>query len=330
MGDLLNQRRAYAARRVSELRTALDGSEQLCTGKACVYTTGSFGRGEAGDHSDLDLFIVSLATDDEPPRSKLGRLDEILIKADLIECTRNQTFPEFSGDGEYLVRHSVHQLVDSLGKRNDDAENTFTARLLLLLESQPLLGNEAYKEVTDNVIAAYWRDYTDHKGDFIPAFLANDILRLWRTLCVNYEAGTFTEPDEEKAKRKLKNFKLKHSRLLTCYSALLFLLYVYESEKTVSPGKAREMVELTPTQRLEFLLRQKSLAPVHDKLSLLIGQYESFLTASNQPKSALIAQFLDKEQGRKLLHEASRFGNLVFDVLGEMGKSSRFHRLLVV
>ena len=40
------------------------------------------------------------------------------------------------------------------------------------------------------------------KDEFMPAFLANDILRLWRTFCVNYEARTQTEPAEKKAKRK--------------------------------------------------------------------------------------------------------------------------------
>jgi hypothetical protein len=43
-----------------------------------------------------------------------------------------------------------------------------------------------------------------------------------------------------------------------------------------------------------------------------------------------MAQFLDREQGHKLLIEASQFGELVFDVLTEIGKGSRFHRLLVV
>lgn len=330
MGDLLNQRRAYTSHSVEELRAALVDAECLCVGKACVYMTGSFGRGEAGEHSDLDLFIVSLTTDDRPLESRLGRLDEILIKADLVEATRKFKFPEFSGDGEYLVRHSAHRLIDSLGKRNDDAENTFTARLLLLLESQSLLGEDAYRIVIDNAIAAYWRDYADHKGDFMPAFLANDILRLWRTLCVNYEARTLTEPADEKAKRKLKNFKLKHSRLLTCYSALLYLLCVYEQHGTVSPEDAREMVDLTPTKRLEFLLDQSELRSVHDNLKSLLEKYERFLETSNQFKEALIAQFLDKNQGRKLLHEASLFGDLLFDVLAAIGKGERFHRLMVV
>src|SRR4029077_19402552 len=77
-----------------------------------------------------------------------------------------------------------------------------------------------YDEIVRDVIDGYWRDYQDHQANFMPAFLANDILRIWRTFCVNYEARTKREPDDKKASGKLKNYKLKHSRLLTCYSAL--------------------------------------------------------------------------------------------------------------
>jgi hypothetical protein len=55
------------------------------------------------------------------------------------------------------------------------------------------------------------------------------------SLCVTYEAGTKREPDEKKAKGKIKNYKLKHSRLLTCYSGLLYLLAVHNHRNTVFP-----------------------------------------------------------------------------------------------
>src|SRR6202023_3331392 len=129
--------------------------------------------------------------------------------------------------------------------------NTFTARLLLLLESCALIGKPVYREVTNDVIAAYWRDYEDHKSDFMPAFLANDILRLWRTFCVNYEARTDRVPEAKKAKGKLKSYKLKQSRLITCYSAILYLLAIFRKNGTVSPQDALEMIDFTPTQRLE-------------------------------------------------------------------------------
>jgi hypothetical protein len=180
-----------------------------------------------------------------------------LIKANLIEATRKLKFPEFSGDGEYLKHYTVDDLVDTLGTRDDDKTNTFTARLLLLLESRPLLEENFYSDVISNVIDAYWKDYENHESDFVPAFLVNDILRLWRTFCVNYEARAKKEKETEdqKANRKLKNYKLKHSRPSTCYSALVYLMAIMAERGTVSHD-AKDMVALSPTKRLEWLKSQ--------------------------------------------------------------------------
>jgi hypothetical protein len=212
--EYLDRRRADARQRLADLRAKLGGAEATAKDRGCVYVTGSFGREEAGRNSDLDLFIVGRTDEPRPGESQrrpaLSNLDEILVKADLIEATRDMGFPEFSGDGEYLEHYTVDELVKTLGHPEDDVTNTFTARLLLLLESKPLFGDDVYQEAIDQVIAAYWGDFTDHKNAFVPAFLANDILRIWRTFCVNYEARTAREPEKKKAKRKLKNYKLKH------------------------------------------------------------------------------------------------------------------------
>ncbi|HEX9167311.1 MAG TPA: nucleotidyltransferase domain-containing protein [Roseiarcus sp.] len=186
----LENRRSFTTIRLSNLRSLLVEAEARAKDKACVCATGSFGRGEASTHSDLDLFIVG--KDDQvgsnaernPPRSALRRLDEICVKANLIHATRELDFPEFSGDGEYLGHYALSDLTKTLGKRQDDVTNTFTARLFLLLESCPLVGEAVYEEVVEEVISVYWRDYEDHRADFVPAFLTNDILRLWRTVFV--------------------------------------------------------------------------------------------------------------------------------------------------
>lgn len=180
------------------------------------------------------------------------------------------------------------------------------------------------------VIAAYWRDYEDHKSDFMPAFLANDILRLWRTFCVNYEARTTRMPVEEKAKGKLKNCKLKHSRLLTCYSALLYLLAVYVNQRTVSPSEALAMIAITPTQRLEWLLTQPHLAQAHSAIQKLLDQYEIFLETTNFAEKELVEGFSDSSRARTYMSDASKFGDLVFEVLRSIGGNNPFHRLLVV
>lgn len=327
MGQLVDRKNDTRAR-ISKLQELLPEAEAIVKGRACAYATGSFGRLEASSYSDLDIFIVG--KNDQDGGSLLKRLDEICLKADLIEVTRKLNIPEFSGDGRYLVHYALNELIKTLGTADDDAVNTFTARLLLLLESQPLLETAVYHEITDEVIAAYWRDYEDHKADFMPAFLGNDILRLWRTFCVNYEAKTERVPEDEKAKGKLKNYKLKHSRLLTCYSAILYLLAVFGRNQTVSPTDAKFMISLTPTGRLQWLLEQTDLKDAHSTILKLLERYELFLDTTNTEEPALLSRFLDSTLARQYLQSAAGFGDLIFEALMKIGQENRFQRLLIV
>lgn len=328
MGELA-ERQALTRTRIGALQHELTAAEGMVRGKACVYVTGSFGRGEAGQYSDLDLFILGKTTTNGRD-SLLTQLNEICVKAELIRVTRDLGFPEFSGDGKYITGHSVFGLINTLGRSNDDSSNTFTARLLLLLESFPLLEKEIYEDLVKVVISQYWRDYDDHKDNFMPAFLANDILRLWRTLCVNYEASLEKIPAEKKAKGKLKNYKLKHSRLLTCYSALIYLLALYERQKSVSPQDALSMVKLTPIGRLEWLKTQSEFSEIHGNIDNILMQYEDFLGKTNKEEDILINEFRRKERSRRSMQSASRLGDLIFDTLKRLGSDSKFYRLLVV
>jgi hypothetical protein len=169
----------------------------------------------------------------------------------------------------------------------------------------------------------------------MPAFLANDILRIWRTFCVNYEARTQTDPPAKKAKRKLKNYKLKHSRMLTCFSALAHLLAVFEKQGTVSPADAHDMVRLTPVERLEGIRSGSRSRSVKSCVDELLGRYERFLENTEASEDELIQRFLRPEVIKQLFAEAYQFGDEMFaliDTIGrsEAGKPSRFYRLLVV
>lgn len=325
MSSVLSERRAYVSERLAALRAQLASAEALVRDNACVYLTGSVARGEATKHSDLDLFIVGQTKGDD--ERKLSRLDEILLKAELIQATRACGFPAFSGDGEWLEHYTVSQLVRTLGRAEDDVTNTFTARLLLLLESTPLLGNDVYRQAIDDVIVTYWRDFERHAEEFVPAFLANDILRLWRTFCVNYEARTRLDPPEQRAKRKLKNYKLKHSRLLTCFSALAYLLFVSKLEKTVTPAHARHMTQLSPTERLQWVGQRSGHA---DEVRSVLEGYERFLDKTDAPEHELVAQFLDPEQARGFSGHSNELGDAMSKLLAAVGQGTRLYRLLVV
>lgn len=322
---IIDDRRRSTKERLESLQSQLGRASEVLQGKACVYLTGSVARGEAGKYSDLDLFIVGL---EDNGQRQLSKLDEIIVKADLISKSRELNFPDFSGDGEYLTHYTLGTLKKNLGNPKDDAENTFTARLLLLLESHPLLGEQVYKRIIDEVIAAYWRDFAEHAAEFCPAFLANDIVRMWKTFCVNYEARTEKDPPEKLAKRKLFNYKLKHSRMLTCYSGLLYLLWVCRINNTVTPDDAKHMVSLTPTQRLEWLKAQEgSCAHLVDEL---LAEYEAFLVATDARKDDLLMTFSDREKTRERMRKARDFSECMFKLIVAVGHGSPLYQFLMV
>ncbi|MGH9485176.1 MAG: hypothetical protein ACRD1F_08975, partial [Terriglobales bacterium] len=178
MPEFLEDRRSSTRSRICRLRSQLTAAEDRCGVKACVYITGSVGRHEAGPQSDLDLFIADLGN----PEKCLSAQDEILIAADLIKESRSARFPELALGGEHRLTHTMGELVGNLGTDRDDATNTLTARCLLLLESKLLLGGKAYSKLVDGVLGRYWRDYADHRDDFVPAFLT-------RTSLINIGAG---------------------------------------------------------------------------------------------------------------------------------------------
>jgi hypothetical protein len=234
-----------------------------------------------------------------------------------------------------LQHHTERRLIRSTGNQYDDYENTFTARLLLLLESKPLVGKDVHAKVIDDVIERYWREFPDYYDCFMPAYLANDILRYWRTLCLNYEAGTSErpkseQPASERAKRKVKNYKLKYSRMLTCYSAVLYLLFVYGKNKTVTIPDAKRMVSFTPTERVEFVANElngaQPTAPIHE----FLGKYERFLEVTSVWEADLIQLFSNIGETHKLRGEQSEFGDLAYSILYAVGHDNPLYRRLVI
>ncbi|MFA7241187.1 MAG: hypothetical protein WC091_13840 [Sulfuricellaceae bacterium] len=168
----------------------------------CIFSAGSLGRLDSGTKSDLDIFVTA----DGGEESKIGRLEEIELFSSILRINRELEFPELSNDGEYLKVFDIHESKSQIGSPADDNENWFTVRMLLLLESRHLINPTAYTRHTKEILSVYFRDAEDHKP-FKPLFLLNDILRFWRTLCLNYEQARHTP---SRAWKK-KNFNLRFS-----------------------------------------------------------------------------------------------------------------------
>ena len=241
----------------------------------------------------------------------------VLVMARLIEATQDLGFPPFTGNGKFLTVQSVATVEEVLGSPDDDSLNTFTARLLLLLESRPVSDERPYRELLERVLSFYYRDFADHTDDFVPVFLLNDILRFWRTLTLNYEhhrlkilqlAGEKRE--QKKADSALKNYKLKVSRLTTCFS---MAAHLGSSPVPVTPDEVLRLCELTPRERLAELATSNDRA--REVVKQLEERYQSFLEVTQRPEGDAVAQFLDPVERTRALDEARGYGDLIFDLV---------------
>jgi predicted nucleotidyltransferase len=318
------ERRRLTEERVTLLRDELakEAAPEIVGAAACVYATGSVGRGEMSARSDLDIFIVR----DKSVALPLTNLDEIRLKARLIEVSRRLGFPDFSEDGEYVKSYDVKKdLIEKLGSREDDYTNVLTARLLLLLESRPILGEPIYNRAIDELVGRYWRDFPQNAGNFLPVFLINDILRFWKTMCLNYEERT---SEARTGKRRLLNYKLKYSRLLTCYSAVIYLTAEARMHQSVTPEAARAMVASTPIARLEHVAT--SVPEAQECVGKILANYSGFLETCDADKKDLEEKFGDNAFKRERFAEAKEFGNEVFRLLFLVGEKTELFRYLVV
>jgi hypothetical protein len=236
-------------------------------------------------------------------------------------------FPTSRATCEYVKSYDIEEdFIKKLGTRKDDYHNVLTARLLLLLESRSILSDDVYKQAIDRLLSVYWRDFDKNSMHFLPVFLTNDILRFWKTLCLNYEERT---SESNIGKRRLLNYKLKYSRLLTCYSGVLYLLAVLARDKgTVSTLAAFEMVRCSPTKRLEFVATLGG--GVEGVVQAILDNYTQFLKVCETSKSELEARFTEPKFKKARIEEAKAFGSDVATLLEKVGTGTQLLRYLLV
>ena len=320
----IEQRKTFSENRLREVESELknlETPEKLP--KVCVYVCGSYGRKEANKSSDLDIFFVDY---DTPSGNKTyNNIDKILFDADLITMLKRLNFPDLSNDGEYLEVHSFQKALNELGGREDDYHNYFTTRLLLLLESSPLLNKDMYKKIIEETIDAYFRDYPGHRDNFRPIFLLNDIMRFWKTLCLNYEYKrneTNLESEDEKAKHRLKNFKLKFSRKTICYSMIISLLN--KENRISTKTEIIKLINLSPLERIEWVATKKSTKELYNEL---IDRYLWFLDEVERPD--IKESLLDDEYKVKAFKKGEEFSNCIFRILKDVSDDETIERLVI-
>ena len=320
---LIGERREWSEARINCFKEAVSALPEVSVhGDLCIYVTGSFGRLEASEHSDLDLFFINGSV---PGRVQMSRIDKTLMDAALISECRKLKFPEFSGDGEYLEVHCLEDMRKNLGGRRDDYANLFTARLLLLLESLPIHNDSLYVGVLNQITASYFRDYQDHKEDFRPTFLVNDILRFWKTLCLNYEhsRNSLSEDATETRKSHLRNLKLKFSRMLTCFSLVIPLA---APRASIGPQECVDLMQERPLERLRQIASQSQNVELWE---ILADDYSWFLNATGQPREDVLEWIGSNVNRQEALNRAGHFGDAMYDLLDAVAESKALRYLVI-
>ena len=261
------------------------------------------------------------------PSGCVRQADRVINKCDSLK------FPEFSGGGEYLSVQYFDDVFPVLGSPEDDYENFFTARVLLILESKCIFNVQLFENLLKKILEEYYRDFADYEETFFPSYLLNDVLRYWKTLCLNYEYRCRKRAVIKKTKHKsdielegrLDLIKLKFSRLLTCYSFILSLAFLLPG---VDVERVKGLIAKRPLERLSEIIEA---FPEHrETIYKLILIYENFLSTYSLPRKKLSAILLDDEKYNGILEEGHIFGDLIYELIVAMASGDMHKRFLVV
>jgi predicted nucleotidyltransferase len=303
--------RATSSRtRLDDVRANIKQLDELTSIKdLTIFAAGSYARLEASEYSDIDMFFLCMENRDKQidPRTK-----ELRLFGKMIEIVDKLKFPKFSNDCEYLNILSINDILQHLGSPKDDHDNYFTARMLLLLESKCLYGQEVYKKIITDIVHSYFFDYPTHSQKFQPIFLLNDICRYWKTILLNYEnkRNRLQETPEQKTKHRVRNFKLKFSRMTTCF-ATISALGSYNTP--VSEEQVIGLVNLTPRERIQDILSR--IPQAENEVQDILERYAWFLEMTALSTEELHKLFYEEKTRTEMFQLANDYGNSMFKLI---------------
>ena len=285
---------AARARTESELvhRRAAVSAIRLPEGSS-LCLMGSWGRREVVDGSDDDWLL--LVEDETVGITRTAEIAKALAVEPGVE-------------GVFGKAASTRNLIERIGLDSDDNRN-LTRRILLLLESQPLTGQAVYDRVREELIGGYVNEWVGDRT--VPRFFLNDIVRYWRTICVDY-AGK--ERERGGSGWGLRNAKLRNSRKVLFASGLLPLL-LCESLPRAEMGRFLvEQFSAPATDRLAYAFL---VAGAADSGARALGAYDQFLGIIGNEACRAELKGLRREDAKRsaTFMDARRAGEQLQDAL---------------
>jgi hypothetical protein len=198
---------------------------------AAVVLFGSWGRAELTPGSDDDWLVLVAG-----PRRDVVRPDPAAVGAALVREPGEQAI--FGGVD------FVDELAGKIGL-DEDTNRNLTRRMLLMLESVAVAGEDAHRSAREIVLDGYLRgDVKDHRP---PRFFLNDVIRYWRTITVDFVGKERAGGGEKGA---LRNLKLRLNRKVLFASGLLPLLLCHRLRADAIRGELLTQLDRPATDRL--------------------------------------------------------------------------------
>jgi hypothetical protein len=226
--------RELTERRLGELRGELAGFAR--DEDAAVVMLGSWGRRELTSQSDDDFLVLVNGAERDAVRPSPEELHPLL-----------GTHERAPGPtGVFGTVAFCENLVNRIGLDQDDNAN-LTRRMLLMLESVPVVGEAPHRACWERVLDAYLVDSIRDRHP--PRFFLNDLIRYWRTICVDFE-GKRRGAGGEDPKYASRNAKLRTSRKVLFAGGLLPVLLCQTKTAAEMPAFLTRQFAAPPTDRL--------------------------------------------------------------------------------
>lgn len=222
-----------------------------------VGVNGSYARREATTGSDLDLFFLY--------ESEQGLDNAVAAKKRLHEAIVKEGFRPPSAGGVFEKPLRVTDLTQNIGGGFDTNE-TITRRMLLLLEGEWLANETAFRSAREKILSAYVSD--DVQQNHICLFLLNDVIRYWRTMCVDYEYKVAHEKP-----KIIRLTKLRFSRMLLYFGGLISVAETWNLNQSQKKQRLAELFAMPTLDRM--------ISVMGDDAETAIDEYAEFLGALN-------------------------------------------------
>src|SRR5690242_16042375 len=245
---------------------------------------GSIARDECTGKSDIDWTLL-LDGQSDPNDYETGRyIRSKLVESGLIEPSPSGLFGQITFS---------HDLIHYIGGEEDTNFN-LSRRILLLLESDRIdLGTSedssgtAYSRVIFGILERYLSNdsafQSEHgKRDNVPRFLLNDIVRFWRTMCVDF---AYKQREQAGKKWALRNIKLRMARKILFLKGLLMCASSYQNPDVSQEDLKLNLRRIISVKPLDFIIDELMRYKIHDRWIIqLLDTYDNFLGMLNDDK----------------------------------------------